>query len=194
MTLISLGDERERTRRQVDMTGERRPDADFGLQGISGDHAELRSAFGRFPSGIAALCADLGGDLAGMVATSFSVGVSFDPPLVMFSVQNSSSTWPRLRESARIGVSILGREHAAIAGQLASRKGDRFAGVDVVTAEGGAVFVGDSAIWMACHIVSETPAGDHHIVVLEVEAMRVEHDIEPLVYHGARFRHLSQAG
>ena len=52
----------------------------------------LRQAFGRFPSGIAALCAEIDGAPQGIVASSFTVGVSMDPPLVMFAVQNASRT------------------------------------------------------------------------------------------------------
>jgi flavin reductase (DIM6/NTAB) family NADH-FMN oxidoreductase RutF len=69
--------------------------------------AALRQAFGRFPSGIAALCAQIDGTPNGIVASSFTVGVSMEPPLVMFAVQNTSRTWPVLRGADRIGVSIL---------------------------------------------------------------------------------------
>ncbi|WP_213815470.1 flavin reductase family protein [Glaciihabitans sp. dw_435] len=163
------------------------------LDPIASDPAEIRAAFGRFPSGIAALCADIDGVPTGLVATSFSVGVSYDPPLVLFSVQNSSTTWPVLREAGRIGVSILGSEHAAIAMQLASRKGDRFAGIETMGSDDGAIFIHGSPLWMECEIVSETPAGDHKIVLLEVKALRVEDQTEPLIYHSAAFRNLAAA-
>jgi len=163
------------------------------LDPIGSDPAEVRAAFGRFPSGIAALCAEIDGVKTGLVATSFSVGVSYDPPLVLFSVQNSSSTWPVLRETGRLGVSILGSEHAGICMQLASRKGDRFANIETSSADGGAVFIHGSPLWMDCEIVSETPAGDHKIVLLEVKGLRVEDQAEPLIYHSAAFRNLAAA-
>ncbi|KAF0960256.1 hypothetical protein MLGJGCBP_06648 [Rhodococcus sp. T7] len=78
------------------------------LEPVTVGHAELRSTLGSFPSGIAALCAAVDDESVGLVATSFSVGVSYDPPLVLFSIQNSSQTWPRLRTAQRLGISILG--------------------------------------------------------------------------------------
>ncbi|PRY67859.1 flavin reductase (DIM6/NTAB) family NADH-FMN oxidoreductase RutF [Glaciihabitans tibetensis] len=162
-----------------------------GFEAVSTDPAVIRTAFGRFPSGIAALSALVDGAPVGIVASSFSVGASFDPPLVMFSVQNSSTTWPTLRRHGRIGVSVLGSEHAQLCYQLASRSGDRFAGVPVVATDEGALFIDGSALWLDCEILSETAAGDHHIVLLEVKALKVEADQEPLIYHGATFRQLA---
>lgn len=155
--------------------------------------ASVKSAFGAFPSGVAALCAEIDGVKVGMVASSFSVGVSFDPPMVMFSVQNSSTTWPTLKTADRIGISILASEHDSACYQLSSRKGDRFAGLDVHQLETGAIFVHDATVWLECVIRSEIPAGDHHVVVLEVTSLRVIEEQEPLVYHGTRFRTLRAA-
>ncbi|MCU1405711.1 MAG: Flavin reductase-like domain protein [Glaciihabitans sp.] len=161
-----------------------------GFELASKDPAVLRAAFGRFPSGIAALSAVIDGVPTGLVATSFSVGVSFDPPIVLFSVQNSSTTWPVLRSAASIGASVLGKDHAAVCAQLASRTGDRFAGLDTIATDTGSLFIGGSSLLLDCEILSETPAGDHHIILLQVTAIKVEADMDPLVYHGAAFRQL----
>jgi flavin reductase (DIM6/NTAB) family NADH-FMN oxidoreductase RutF len=166
---------------------------EHGLDMVSEDPAALRKAFGLFPSGVAALSAIIDGEPTGLVASSFSVGVSFDPPLVLFSVQNQSSTWPRLRTAPRIGVSILGSDHRETCMQLASRNGDRFKGLETSITTAGALFIGGSSLWMDCEIVSETPAGDHKIVLLEVKSLKVESTMEPLIYHNAQFRALAGA-
>ncbi len=163
---------------------------ELGILPVLGGAAEVRRAFGHFPSGIVALAAELEGVPVGLVATSFSTGVSFDPPLVLFSVQNSSTTWPVLRLAPRIGASVLGRRHESSVMRLASRSGDRFEGLETVTTEDGAIFLHGSALWLDCVVRSETPAGDHAIVLLEVVAMRVETEVDPLVYHGAAVRRL----
>lgn len=164
-----------------------------GLEAISSDPSDIRGAFGKFPSGVAALCAEIDGQPTGLVASSFSVGVSYEPPLVLFSVQNSSTTWPVLRQGGRIGVSILGSAHARECYQLASRKGDRFAGLDTRVTDLGALFIEGSSLWLDCEIYSETPAGDHTIVLLEVKSLKVSDDHDPLIYHSAAFRSLLPA-
>lgn len=153
----------------------------------------LRKAFGRFPSGIAALCAIVDGAPQGIVASSFTVGVSMDPPLVMFAVQNTSRTWPVVRTAGRIGVSVLGTGHDGVCRQIASKTGDRFAGLELHSTDDGALFLEEAALWLDCSVENEVPAGDHHVVLLRVHALATHNDAhEPLVFHGSAFRRLEQ--
>jgi flavin reductase (DIM6/NTAB) family NADH-FMN oxidoreductase RutF len=151
----------------------------------------LREAFARFPSGVAALCTTLNGAPQGIVASTFTVGVSLEPALVSFSVQNSSNTWPTIKNAERIGVSILGAEHNGVCRQIASKTGDRFAGLDLTTTEEGAVFLDRAALWLDTSVYAEVPAGDHHVVLLEVHGVET-HDAEhsPLIFHDSNFHQL----
>jgi len=154
----------------------------------------LRTAFSHFPSGVAALCGIANGEKEGLVASSFTVGVSLEPALVSFAVQNTSRTWPRLKQAERIGISVLAEGHTDVCRQLASKDGDRFAGLDVRASERGALFLEDAALWLDTTVYAELPAGDHHVVLLEVHGVHdhsSEH--EPLVFHRSAFRNLRTA-
>lgn len=160
------------------------------LQPVQGGGEIAREAFSMFPSGIAALCATIEGEATGLVASSFTVGVSFFPPMVMFAVQDSSTTWPKLRKAPNLGVSILDKDHESACYQLASKKGDRFDGLGTTATGGGALLIDGASVWMECQIVSETPAGDHHVIVLEVKSLSTEVGSHPLVFQGSSFHQL----
>src|SRR5271156_2463247 len=100
----------------------------------------LREAFGHFPSGVVAIAAEVSGVRVGLAASTF-VPVSLDPPLVSFCVQNTSTTWPRLKDLPKLGISVLGESHDEEAKTLAAKTGDRFAGLETVSSESGAVFI-----------------------------------------------------
>jgi flavin reductase (DIM6/NTAB) family NADH-FMN oxidoreductase RutF len=154
----------------------------------------LRSAFSHFPSGVAALCGIANDQKEGLVASSFTVGVSLEPALVSFAVQNTSRTWPRLKRAERIGISILAEGHTDVCRQLASKDGDRFEGLGVRASDRGALFLDDAALWLETSVYAELPAGDHQMVLLEVHAVHdhsSEH--EPLVFHRSAFRNLRTA-
>lgn len=155
---------------------------------------DLRDAFSRYPSGVVAVCADLDGVPTAMVATSFSVGVSFDPPLVSLAVQSGSTTWPRLRSSDLLGISVLSEDQAEACLQLASRSRDRFAGLRIARCERDqALLVEEAAMWLEGSVHAEVAAGDHTIVLIQLHALKVHEGTSPLVYHAMGFRSLASA-
>lgn len=150
----------------------------------------LRSAFGQFPSGVAALAASTDRGFAGMAASSFTVGVSLDPPLVSVAIQNNSETWPTLREAGSIGISILGEGQGPIARQLAAKGIDRFNGLDIET-HSASIFINHAALWLDTTVYAEYPAGDHIMVLLQVHNLADFTNIhDPLVFHKSQFRNL----
>jgi flavin reductase (DIM6/NTAB) family NADH-FMN oxidoreductase RutF len=153
------------------------------------DDHELRRAFACFPSGVVAVCAQVDGRPRGIAASTF-VPVSLDPPLVSFCVQHSSTTWPALRGADRIGVSLLATGQHATARALATRGHDRFRDIELRPGGGDAVFVAGAPAWLECTVHAEVPAGDHSVVLLRIHRLAARAHIEPLVFHGSRFRTL----
>lgn len=156
------------------------------------DTSHIRKGFGHFPTGVAALAATIDGEDHILVVSSFAVGISLDPALVLFAVQHTSGTWPRLREAERIGVSVLGGNQGALCYKLASKDREaRTQGVDMRRFPSGAIEFEGAATWMECKMHAVHGAGDHDIVVLEVIDLTIYPDIEPLVFQGSKFRALS---
>jgi flavin reductase (DIM6/NTAB) family NADH-FMN oxidoreductase RutF len=150
----------------------------------------VRDLFNSVPTAVAALCAVVDGVQRGLIATSMSVGVSYDPPMIAFSVLSSSRTWPYLRTAHRIGVSVLSHEQAGVGRQIASKSGDRFAGVDVATTADNALLLAGATSWMDCSIADVAVAGDHELVVLQIHRVHSSTDGEPLLFHRSDFRRL----
>lgn len=151
--------------------------------------AALREAFGHFPIGVIAIAAEVGGDKVGLAASTF-VPVSLDPPLVSFCVQNTSTTWPKLKDLPALGISVLGKEHNQAARTLAAKTGDRFAGMTTESRDNGALFIHGTSVWLETSISQLVPAGDHTIVVLAISDLVINPDVEPMVFHCSEFRGL----
>ncbi|MCV6971257.1 flavin reductase family protein [Mycobacterium bohemicum] len=149
----------------------------------------LREAFGHFPSGVVAIAAEVEGVRHGLAASTF-VPVSLDPPLVSFCVQNTSTTWPKLKDLPMLGISVLGESHDEAARTLAAKTGDRFAGLQTVSKDSGAVFIKGTGLWLESAIEQMIPAGDHTIVVLRVTEVTIDAEVAPIVFHRSAFRRL----
>ena len=76
------------------------------------EEAELRRVFGRFPTGVTALCAIDEDKPVGMTASAF-VAISLNPALVSVCIKHGSGTWRRPSTRQRIGISFLGRNRAS---------------------------------------------------------------------------------
>ena len=157
------------------------------------DPTRLRQAFGFFPSGVVALAAEVDGQVLGLAASSFTT-VSLDPPLVSVNLAVTSKTWPDLRRSGHLGVTVLADHHDVVCRQLAGPVDHRFDDVAFSATDDGAVTLDDGLARFDCTVYREVEAGDHILVLLELHA--VEHVDQvtagaPLVFHRSGFGKLT---
>ena len=154
------------------------------------DAKRLREAFGVFPSGVVAVAAEVDGELVGLAASSFT-SVSLEPPLVSFSIANTSRTWPTLRRAERLGLTILADHHGDVCRRLAGPVDHRFDDVSVTATEGGAVTLDEGLARFDCSVYREVEAGDHTIVILELHAVEHTDTSLPLVFHRSGFTRIN---
>lgn len=130
----------------------------------------------------------------GVFTVNWVSQASFDPPLLMLSVEKDSSTLTLIRESGRFVVGPFRsdqRELAADLGRPKSKAGDKIAAydLDIVPMESGGFALNDSLGGLACDVRSESDAGDSVVFIAEVIEARVLGEGEPLTMSAAGFRH-----
>ena len=150
------------------------------------DERSLRTALGRFATGVAFITTVVDGKPAGLIVNSLA-SVSLEPPLVSFCPSRSSLTWSRMRRTGRFAVNVLGRRHEGFAGRATPAGADRFAGVHWEPGRGGVPVLIDAIAALECDIVAEHPAGDHSIVIGRVERLRSSSSTDPLVFFNGAF-------
>jgi 3-hydroxy-9,10-secoandrosta-1,3,5(10)-triene-9,17-dione monooxygenase reductase component len=141
------------------------------------DERSLRTAFGRFATGVALVTTEVDGTPLGLIVSSFAA-VSLEPPLVSFCPSRDSITWQRMRRAGRFAVHVLAARHGGFARRAAPPGADRFADPEVLR---------DALASIECELAAEHAAGDHSIVVGHVRRLRVDSDGRPLVYFAGRF-------
>jgi 3-hydroxy-9,10-secoandrosta-1,3,5(10)-triene-9,17-dione monooxygenase reductase component len=148
------------------------------------DGKRFRSVLGHFATGVVAITAidpDTGRP-CGLAANSFT-SVSLDPPLVAFCVAHTSTSWPRLRAAPSQCVNVLAEHQQGVCTRLATRGGDKFAGLGWSASPAGNPVIDGALAWIDCSIEAEHLAGDHLIVVARVHQLDAHGDGGPLVFY-----------
>lgn len=147
------------------------------------DPQRFRRVLGHFPTGVVIVTTMTeSGEPEGMVVGSFT-SVSLEPPLVAFLPSSSSSSWARIRPTGRFCVNILGADDELLCRQFATRKGaEKYDGVTWRPSPSGAPIIDGAVAWIDCVTDTVHPAGDHDIVVGQVQDLEVESDRLPLLF------------
>ncbi|MFI7007970.1 flavin reductase family protein [Streptomyces sp. NPDC050145] len=153
------------------------------------DPGEFRDALSRFASGVTVVAGlDEAGAPAGLACQSFA-SLSLDPPLVLFCVARTSSSWARLRPTGRFGISVLAEDQRGECRTLGSRSADKFADLDWHTGhDPGTVLLDGALAHLECTVERIADGGDHEVVIGRVTALTTPRpDGRPLLYFRSRF-------
>ena len=144
--------------------------------------ADFKAVFRRHPAGVAVVTLRHDEELYGFTATSV-ISVSADPPVLTFSIDSTSSSWPALAEADTVVINFLAAAQVDVSARFATRGIDRFAeGGWSLLATGEPVLDGNQA-WVRGRVVQRTAIGRSFLVsVLALEAHQAG-ATEPLVYH-----------
>jgi flavin reductase (DIM6/NTAB) family NADH-FMN oxidoreductase RutF len=145
---------------------------------------EFRSVLGRFPSGVTVVTTKArdGAD-HGMTVSAFA-SVSLDPPLVLICIEKNASAYAALTDAPGFVVNILSASQEQLARRFAIVDIDRFEGIGYTRSQNGFAILDDVLGVIECNVSAKHDAGDHTIIVGEVEATRAESGTPLLYYRG----------
>jgi flavin reductase (DIM6/NTAB) family NADH-FMN oxidoreductase RutF len=124
--------------------------------------------------------------VVGLTASSF-VTLSFDPPLVMFALQQNADSYATILSSKAFGVSLLSRFQSHVASLFARKGREKYEGTPFIQGQVLHVpLVPDSLALVECLTSQIFVSGDHAIVVGMVEAAQTI-DGEPLLYFAGKY-------
>ena len=118
--------------------------------------------------------------------------VSFEPPLVAVSVENTSKSLPMILRSRVFTVNVLragSRELAGKLGKSALQHPEKLNGVEYDLGANGCPILHEALAWVACEVRHTAPAGDSTLIVAEVVDVGMLGEGQPLTMADAGFRH-----
>jgi flavin reductase (DIM6/NTAB) family NADH-FMN oxidoreductase RutF len=151
------------------------------------DLRDLRDALGQFATGVTIITTQTqDGRLAGVTANSFT-SLSLEPPLVLWCLALTASSLAAFRDCAHFAVNVLSSGQHHLSRLFATAGADKFAGTQVHDGPLGVPLMDGALAHFVCRNVRQIEAGDHLIVIGEVEHYQV-FEAEPLVFHSGAYR------
>lgn len=154
------------------------------------DARTLRDAMGCFATGVTIITAHAAdGKPIGLTANSFT-SVSLDPPLLLVCIANNAGSADTLRSAEHFAVNVLQIGQQPVSNLFAGKSEDRFAGTRWEVGEYGAPILPSSLGIFECKRHTLHEAGDHFLLVGQVEKASFEPRRDPLLYFRGKYRRL----
>jgi flavin reductase (DIM6/NTAB) family NADH-FMN oxidoreductase RutF len=126
----------------------------------------------------------------GMTVSAFC-SVSLEPPLVLICIEKTASVYDAVTRAPAFVVNILSAKQEQIARRFSIVDIDRFEGVGFTRSRNEIAVLDDVLGIIECNRVALHDAGDHTVIVGEVEATRTENG-SPLIYYRGGYAQLER--
>src|SRR5215813_9433694 len=155
---------------------------------------EFRRALGHFATGVTVLTVEKQpGHVHGMTANSFA-SVSLEPPLISVCVDHRARLLRLLKEKQRFGVNVLKQDQRAIseyfAGLEQNPEVQERLGISFHWTKEKSPLLENVLCQLSCKLSGLHVAGDHTIVIAEVESAKLSEG-EPLLFYRGHYHGIS---
>jgi 3-hydroxy-9,10-secoandrosta-1,3,5(10)-triene-9,17-dione monooxygenase reductase component len=160
--------------------------------GVPIDPERFRSVMGAFATGVAVITTEWNGEWFGATVNSLT-SVSLAPCMLLFCMNDGSTTGAAIRDSGRFSVNILGQHQSHLSARFTGAGKDRFSGLALDFSADGLPLLRGAAAQLCCRVAAIHKGGDHDIIlgdVLSGETIACH----PLVFHKGAYGSFQRAG
>jgi flavin reductase (DIM6/NTAB) family NADH-FMN oxidoreductase RutF len=156
---------------------------------------DFRHVLGQFATGVTVITVERGPNMPyGMTANAFT-SVSLDPLLILVCVDQKSHLLPLLQQKRMFGVSVLKEHQQPLSVYFAqphqSPEAEAPLNIRYRWTASGVPLVEDTLAHVVCRVVSSYMAGDHTILLGEVQSAELFSG-EPLLFFRRQYRQIAR--
>lgn len=143
--------------------------------------AVYKEIMGSYPTGVTIITTiDQEGNPCGLTVNSFA-SVSLDPLLVLWCIDNRSTSLEAFQKAEGFAVHVLSNEQQEQCWAFAGKDPDRFSKANWQQSKNNLPVIADSLGILECKTIQQIDAGDHTIFLGQVIDIE-KYDKEPMLY------------
>ena len=149
------------------------------------NNINFKKTLSKFVTGVTVVCVKSKKKIYGKTVNSFN-SLSLNPPLILFSLGNYSSSIDIFLKSKHLTVNILSHKQKNISNNF-SQKQPIINKDNFINNKKETVYLKDCIANLECKLIDKIKKGDHIILICKVIRLKKNDKLKPLFYYNSKY-------
>ena len=145
----------------------------------------FKKTLSKFSTGITIVCIRDNNSIYGKTVNSFN-SLSLNPPLVLFSLGNYSSSIKRFLNTKYLSINILSSKQKKISDNFASST-PKIEHIKFIEVKNKTVIIPNCIANLECKVIDSIKKGDHIIFICKILELQSNDKLKPLIYYNSKY-------
>ena len=145
----------------------------------------FKKTLSKFSTGVTVVCVKSNGFIHGKTVNSFN-SLSLDPPMVLFSLGNYSSSISKFTKSKYLSINILSSKQKRTSENFASSSPE-LNNIKFIHGKNKTVILPNCIANLECKLIDKIKKGDHIIFICKILELQSNDKLKPLVYFNSKY-------
>ena len=145
----------------------------------------FKNTLSKFSTGITVICVKNNNSINGKTVNSFN-SLSLNPPMVLFSLGNYSSSIKQFSKTKFLSINILSSNQKELSNNFASSS-PKLENINFIEGKNKTAIIPNCIANLECELTDKIEKGDHIIFICKILELQSNDKLKPLVYFNSKY-------
>ena len=145
----------------------------------------FKKTLSKFSTGITVVCVKNNNSIYGKTVNSFN-SLSLNPPMVLFSLGNYSSSINKFSKTKFLSINILSNKQKKLSDNFASTQ-PKLENINFIEGKNKTVIIPNCIANLECELTDKIKKGDHIIFICKILELQSDEKLKPLLYFNSKY-------
>ena len=145
----------------------------------------FKKTLSKFSTGVTVVCVKSNGFIHGKTVNSF-ISLSLDPPMVLFSLGNYSSSISKFTKTKYLSINILSSKQKKLSTNFASST-PKLDNINFIEGKNKTAIIPNCIANLECELTDKIKKGDHIIFICKILELQYNDKFKPLLYFNSKY-------
>ena len=145
----------------------------------------FKKTLSKFSTGITVVCVKHNNTIYGKTVNSFN-SLSLNPPMVLFSLGNYSSSIKQFSKTNFLSINILSSKQKKLSDNFASTK-PNLENINFIEGKNKTAILPNCIANLECKLIDKIKKGDHIIFICKILELQSDEKLKPLLYFNSKY-------